>query len=281
MKIVGIILFFLLGTKIILAYASLLPLCKPTIILPNDINKPSTYLISNSNLKKPTLFLGPGGNIGPYILGVLAYIKENYDIDNINYMGVSAGSFISVIANYEKDLTDFDKLWNKYISNNPDHSIPIHNFNDIPNTIKNNILKHHGNKKINNNIGVFVSSLEKNNVNLELSYNYNNLDELLELCHCSSYIPLLSGLSINKKYKNNLNYFDGIFGMGLIKMHHIHFDNTIYITKDIWNRKFKTLDFLTCNYDHYKKMYTHGWNDSHLNKKKLKKLLKTINSSVK
>lgn len=221
-------------------------------------------------LQIPNIYIGSGGNTGIYMVGVMGYIKKHFDIDNYRYTGSSAGSWITVISKYENNLTDFDTIWKEFINKDIKYKACIRKYKNIPDMIKGNILSKYGNVKIKRDIGIYVSKItDKNKYIKKLSYDYNNLEELLELCHCSSYIPIISGTNITRKYKNN-NYIDAIFTLKNEKEDIItNKKNTIIITKHIWNRSFTIKDYIQCDYSSYKTLYNYGWNDTKKNHNKL------------
>ena len=50
-----------------------------------------------NNMKKCGIYFGGGGGYFTYYLGIACYLQENYDLSNITFGGVSAGSIISCI----------------------------------------------------------------------------------------------------------------------------------------------------------------------------------------
>lgn len=233
---------------------------------------PNMILFNSYKNNKPLkIHIHGGGNTAPYLLGILAYIKKNFDINNSIYSGVSAGTYISLISIFQNDLTDFDKLWKLYISDNKNYSIPIYEFDKISKTLSNNIIKNHQNDiNISNiNLNIYISKIN-NNYKTELVYHnkYDTFDDLIKLCECSCYLPYLSGSSFAKKYKNNL-YIDGVFALNYNKIQ----NNDLIITKKMWNRVISPDNYLYCNYNNYKRLYDLGWEDTKKNHNVLEKKL--------
>jgi hypothetical protein len=50
---------------------------------------------------KKLITISPGGFKGFYLLGILTYIKENYNVDNLIYSGASAGAWNSLFMSYK------------------------------------------------------------------------------------------------------------------------------------------------------------------------------------
>jgi len=59
----------------------------------------------NNNIKK-YIYLAPGGFTMPYTLGISQFIKENYNLNNINFIGASAGSWTSIYLASDMYLSD-------------------------------------------------------------------------------------------------------------------------------------------------------------------------------
>ena len=89
------------------------------------------------------------------------------------------------------------------------------------------------NKKL---IKVSVSNYENKIISNRLVDDYDNLEELLKLCSISSYIPILSGLSIPKR--NNLITFDDYFNEPDFE----HWKIKLKISNSMFDRKFTLSD---------------------------------------
>jgi hypothetical protein len=202
------------------------------------------------------------GLLIPYSIGALGYIKKHLHIDKYHLTGISGGSFASVIYYLENDLSNHSYIWNKIVGN--DNYIVKFNKNleEFQQNVKNNILTNNNNIDITNiPISIVVSKIENYKIINEKINKYNDLEDLINYCICSSYIPYICGNTFSKKYKNN-NYIDG----GIFKNLH-HFDcvdkceNTIYINKNMAKRKFNLFDQLYLTKNISEKLYNYGWED--------------------
>jgi hypothetical protein len=227
----------------------------------------------NINIDTTGLFI-------PYSVGVLAYIKKHLPINNYKLTGISGGTWCSILYHYEKDLSNPDKIWN-FLINDDNYSIILNkNLGEFKTIVKHNMLKRYGNINFNKPsshppISVVVSKLIFNNIlHKKLILNekinkFNDLNELLEYSICSSYIPYISGLNITKKYKN-INYMDG----GLFtNINNFNKNNSFYIHRKMWNRKFNLIDNFYLDKKSNKKLFEYGWNDTRDNINILLKLL--------
>jgi len=223
------------------------------LILLNEIIK--SFCLININI-------GTTGLLIPYSIGALGYIKKNLNIYDYHLTGISGGSFASIIYHLENDLSNHDKLWDKLIGND-NYIIKINkNLEEFQQIIKNNIINNYNDVDINNiPISIVVSRINKLKITNEKISNFNNLEELLDYCICSSYIPYISGNTFSKKYKNN-NYIDG----GIFRNLH-HFDcvdkceRTIYIHKNMAKRVFDYKDLFYLDKNISRKLFNYGWND--------------------
>ena len=238
------------------------------ILLLNQIIQ--TFPIININI-------GTTGLLIPYSIGALAYIKKNLNICDYHLTGISGGSFASVIYHLENDMSNHDKLWDKLIGNNNLNNLNNNNNNNDNNNynvkinknleefqqiIKKNIINNYKNVDINNiPISVVVSRINNFKIINEKINKFNSLNELLDICICSSYIPYISGKTFSMKYKNN-NYIDG----GIFRNLH-HFDcvdkceSSIYIHKRMAKRKFEYKDYFYLDKNTSRKLFNYGWSD--------------------
>lgn len=206
--------------------------------------------------------IGTTGLLIPYTIGALGYIKKNLNINDYHLTGISGGSFASVIYRLENDLSNHDLIWDKLIGNDK-YNIKINrNLEEFQQIIKYNIMNNYKNVDIDNiPISIVVSRINKLKIINEKISKFKSLEELLDYCICSSYIPYISGNTFSKKYKNN-NYIDG----GIFKNLH-HFDcvdkceRTIYIHKNMAERVFNYKDYFYLDKDISKKLFNYGWDD--------------------
>jgi hypothetical protein len=206
------------------------------------------------------------GLLIPYSIGALGYIKKNLNICDYHLTGISGGSFASVIYHLEDDLSNHDKLWNKLLGNDNYVIKANKNMEEFQQIIKYNIINNYKNVNINNiPISIVVSNIDDFKITNRKIDKFANLEELLDYCICSSYIPYICGNTFSKKYKD-LNFIDG----GIFKNLH-HFDcinneyskceRSIYIHTKMANRKFDFRNYIFINKNSSKKLFDYGWTD--------------------
>ena len=206
--------------------------------------------------------VGTTGLLIPYSIGALGYIKKNLCINDYHLTGISGGSFASVIYHFENDLTNHDFIWNKLIGND-NYVIKFNkNLEEFQQIIKTNMMAQYKNIDVKDiPISIIVSKFNNLKIKHEKINKFNDLEELIDYCICSSYIPFICGKSFTKKYKG-LNFIDG----GILKnLHHYHDLNIdirdIYIHKKMANRTFNFNDYLYLDKAVSKKLFDYGWND--------------------
>ena len=154
------------------------------------------------------LYLAPAGFTMPYNLGICKFIKEHYPLDDYKFIGSSAGSWLSVFLASDMNLND--KMIKDYSELFENRGILYKWHNVCP------FLEKEYTDRINDNqfildkrVKISISNYNNKTVSNILIDDYENLQELLNLCTVSSYIPILSGLKM--PLVNNSITFDGYF----------------------------------------------------------------------
>jgi hypothetical protein len=202
------------------------------------------------------------GLLIPYSIGALGYIKKNMCINDYNLTGISGGSFASVIYHFENDLSDHNLIWNKIIGDDK-YVIKFNkNLEEFQQIVKINMMNIYKDVDVKDvPISIIVSKINNLKIKNEKISKFNDLEELIDYCICSSYIPYISGKTFSKKYKD-FNFIDG----GIFKNLH-HFDcidkceNSIYIHRNMANRNFNYKDYLYLDKKESKRLFDYGWND--------------------
>ena len=247
-------------------------------------------LIHNDPPKK-LICISPGGFKGFYLTGVIAFIKNNYDISDYIFSGASAGSWNALILAYKGDVNTFiNKILRTKTKITKSEKI-----NDFELNLKKRILEnfHESDFELNKiYIGVttihpncyyiplnnnFMHNNNNNNsyfIKTSIFHNFTCLEDVLDCCIASSHIPLITGGIINK-YKNYYT-FDGGFSR------YPYYDlisPDLIITPNMWdiNKKtgFKIEDYTTLlckeKYD-FVELYEKGYNDTQNNRALLDKI---------
>lgn len=220
------------------------------------------------------IYIGPGGFTMPYTLGICQFIKEHYNIKNYNYIGTSAGAWSSVYL--ASDFIFTEKQINKY-SKEFDNSNIIYKWTKIYPYLTELFLENIDDLNFIYKKKIEISISEYSNKNFKniLTNDYNNIQELLELCYYSSYIPFLSGNiydnSNNNKYKRNkIIKFDGAFTKPNFEKRNI----ILNIENSMFNRSFSFNDVLGKNNHNTLDLINLGYYDSMIHKDYLDIILK-------
>ena len=154
------------------------------------------------------LYIAPGGFTMPYTLGICQFIKEHYNLNNYKFIGGSAGAWLSVYL--ASDMFFTDSLIKDYSEIFENKGI-FYKWHNICPFLTEEFSRSIDNTKFikEKKVKISISNYQNKSIVNNLVDDYKNLDELLYLCSISSYIPVLSGISIPKR--NNLITFDGYF----------------------------------------------------------------------
>jgi len=90
--------------------------------------------------------------------------------------------------------------------------------------------------------------------------NFKDIDDLVNYCLCSSYIPYISGKSLYMVYNNN-KYIDG----ELFKNNNNFLNKALLINKNTWKRKFTLRERIYLDYNQSAKLFEYGWKDAEQN----------------
>lgn len=239
------------------------------------INKKNKKIYDIHNIQKKIknnriISISPGGIQGFYFMGIMSFIKKNYNLENVIFTGASAGAWISLFSSYKYNITGFvDDILNSDFSN-------IKSVMELQVEFKNKILNNYNYTDFNlENIFIGVTVLKGFQLSTNIFYNFENLEDALDCCIASSHIPFLTGGIINK-YNNEIS-FDG----GFSNSPYLENNNTfLNINPSLWNKKGEKTDFinyheLSMNSNHnFTKLYIKGYNSAKKNKKYLDDIFK-------
>jgi hypothetical protein len=224
---------------------------------------------NNIFLNKKLISISPGGYKGFYELGVLSYIKENYDLSNYIFSGASAGSWNALFASYKGNTSE---LFNILNIQNFEKKIGL---KDVQKILKSQILNKLTTSDFDlDRLYIGVTTFDRKNFfKINIFTNFIDLEDAINCCIASSHIPFITGSLIN--IYHDMYTFDG----GLSKYPYIDIIKPIlHVTPDIWidekdkprgfNKIFDILTIFDNDFDFYK-LYKLGYNDSKYNKELL------------
>jgi hypothetical protein len=244
----------------------------------SDVRKTST--LDGSFLRNPAtnengrslISISPGGFKGFYMTGIIAYLKENYDLSDFIFSGASAGAWNSILFSYQGNLTEFIQ---KIISDKP----KIHkneSLHDFELFLKKRILIHSTSSDFDLS-KVFIGAAEIRRTNMFslkpiIFSNFIDLDDALNCCLASSHIPFITG-GLFYKYKEKYT-FDGGFSK---YPYYSEIKPTLHITPSMWNKSADKSWYNMENYTtllcktkyNFMELYQQGYDDTKKNSDKL------------
>ena len=231
----------------------------------NKVLNIEDFIKDNIEIKnKKVISISPGGLQGFYLMGIMTFIKKNYNLDNYIFTGASAGAWSCLFMAYKYNP---DIFRNKILKINTSN---VKSIFDLQLLYKKEIIKSFSiNDFYLDKIFIGVTILKNLELSTNIFYNFNDLEDVIDCCIASSHIPFLTGGMINK-YNNEIT-FDG----GFSNYPYLDTNNTVlHINPNIWNPKRHTiLDYgdlvQKINDVNFYDLYNNGYNDTKSNKVKL------------
>jgi predicted patatin/cPLA2 family phospholipase len=164
-----------------------------------------TYLKKNNFIQdKKLISISPGGTKGFYLMGVLNYIKQNYDLSDYIYSGASAGAWNSLFACFNKNPND---IVYKILSSDLKK---VKSINELEYSIKYKILKSFSEDDFNlERLFIGVTTIQNKRFQTSIFSDFDNLEDAINCCIASSHIPLFTG-GLSNRY-HDMYTFDGGF----------------------------------------------------------------------
>lgn len=231
------------------------------------------YLEDNNFIKnKKLISISPGGLKGFYELGILCYIKDNYNMDNYIFSGASAGAWNALFMCYNKDTKTFVfNLLNDYKLSQ------IRNINELEYYLKYKLVtKFNSNDFDLRRLFIGVTTLKNFKPVTNIFSDFNSLEDAINCCIASSHIPFITG-GITNRY-HNMYTFDG----GFSDYPYLNFtENVLHITPGMWKKNnqnkndifknFASLNiivelFLMKKNKNYMEFFDNGYEDAKCNK---------------
>jgi hypothetical protein len=242
------------------------------------------YIENHNDIKnKKLIAISPAGLRGFYLLGILSYIKNNYDTSNYIFTGASAGAFNALFATYKYDPNNIVNILD--IENIFSYDKCSFSISKLQQNIKNALLNNFSTNDFElDKLYIGVTSIKNFHSKTNIYHHFENLEDAIDACIASSNIPFITGNIIHKY--NNLYSFDG----GFSKYPFLHlFEPTLHITSDIWenidgdsNKKdtgsllkiiSNFIQFFFTSSNDFIQLYKKGYNDTEKNKNYLDGIL--------
>lgn len=206
--------------------------------------------------------VGATGVLFSYSLGALSYIKTCLRPTDYKLIGVSGGAWCSLIYHFEKDIHDHDLLWSILVGSKSD-SIMLYSKKSMQTlqfTVAHNMKERYKDISVENiPISILATKFHKGRLHNVLIDKFDDINHLVDICLCSSYIPFISGGKPYMVYRNE-KYVDG----AIMRNHKLYFNNsaTLNINIHTWKPKIRFRDKFILNFETSKKLFQQGWQDA-------------------
>lgn len=226
-------------------------------------------------LNKKLITISPGGFKGFYLLGILTYLKENYETEHLIFSGASAGAWNSLFMCYKGNSLSF--VYN-FLDTNIRKAKSI---TELQYFFKYKLLSNYKNDDFDlKKIFIGVTTLKNFIPNVNIYTDFEDLEDAINCCMASSHIPLITG-GITNRYKNMFS-FDG----GFSSYPYLDKDRIIHISPSMWdelkNKKnnktiskqkilnLKTFsEFFSMSKNNLLELFDNGYYDAKINKEYL------------
>lgn len=221
---------------------------------------------------KKLITISPGGCKGFYLLGILTYVKENYNMDNYIFSGASAGAWNALFMSYKGDTMAF-----AYNLLDMDTK-KIKNLVELQYLLKYKMLSKYKTEDFDlHKIYIGVTTIRNFSPYINIYTDFDDLEDALNCCIASSHIPLVTG-GITNRYKN-LFSFDG----GFSEYPYLNMERTLHISHSMWNKINKSknntnflknsieyytrfLEFFSISKNNLVELFDNGYYDAKMNK---------------
>ncbi len=172
---------------------------------------------------KKLITISPGGYKGFYLLGILTYIKEKYETDNLIYSGASAGSWNSLFMCYKGDTLSF-------VYNLLDYNIKnTGSITELEYFLKYKLLSSYKTEDFDlRRLFIGVTTIRRFLPATNIFSDFETLEDAINCCIASSHIPLITGGLTNKYH--NMFTFDG----GFSKYPYLDKERLVHVSPSMW-----------------------------------------------
>lgn len=223
---------------------------------------------------KKIISISPGGYKGFYMLGICAFIKDHYNLDDYIFSGASAGAWNALMMTFKYNISTIKPM---IIDNDFKN---IKSMNDLEKKIKSNILMSYSTDDFDlRRVFVGVTTIQHYRINTTIFSGFQDLEDAIECCIASSHIPYVTGNLINKY--NDIYTFDG----GFSKYPYLDVRQPVlHITPGIWLPKQTTKieklqeykNYFSNNMFDFEKLFDYGYENARKNKDFLDKIFISV-----
>ena len=238
---------------------------------------------------KKLITISPGGYKGFYLLGILTYIKEKYETENLIYSGASAGSWNGLFMCYKGNPLSF-------VYNLLDYNIKnTQSITELEYFMKYKLLTSYKTDDFDlRRLFIGVTTIKGFAPFTNIFSEFETLEDAINCCIASSHIPLITGGLTNKYH--NMFTFDGGFSNYpyLDKERMVHVSPSMWqeihtknaeptlmtsVKRGIFSIK-KYSEFFSVSKNNLLELFDDGYQDAKKNKSYLDTLFTTKNVSI-
>ena len=227
---------------------------------------------------KKLITISPGGFKGFYLLGILTFVKETYDTNDLIYSGASAGAWNSLFMCYKGNSLPF--IYN-LLDYNLKKSKSILEFEYY---LKYKLLSNYNENDFDlNRLFIGVTTLQKLFPQTNIFADFETVEDAINCCIASSHIPFITG-GITNKY-HNMFTFDG----GFSNYPYLDRERLLHISPSMWNiedkeennkikknwkKMKKYTEIFSISKNNLLELFDDGYNDAKKNKNYLDSIFK-------
>jgi hypothetical protein len=238
-------------------------------------NKNSLYLKNQSDFfkDKKLIILSPGGFKGFYLMGVSAFIKENYALNDYIFSGASAGAWNALLMTYKHNVSE---IVNVLVN---DECSKMKDAYSLEKYLKKQIIQRYKSEDFElEKLFIGLTTISNYRIKTRIYSDFESLEDALDCCIGSSHIPYVTGNLVNTYH--NIYTFDG----GFSKYPYLKTSQPmLHITPSMWKHvnnthsvnethnkeeKLNISDYTTLfsrgKYN-FKLLYEEGYNDAKVN----------------
>jgi ssDNA-binding Zn-finger/Zn-ribbon topoisomerase 1 len=248
------------------------------------------FLEENDFIKgKKLISISPGGLKGFYELGVLSFIKDNYNMENYIYSGASAGAWNALFMCYKSDSKKFVYTLMKELK-----VLRVKSIKDLEYVLKYNLLTKYNTSDFDlRRLFIGVTAIPNFRPTTNIFSDFNSLEDAINCCIASSHIPLITGGLTNRYH--DMYTFDG----GFSQYPYLNFtENVLHITPGMWkNNEIKITDnnkimnrlaslniivelFAMRKNRNYMELFDNGYDDAKRNKRLLDEIFLNMSTTA-
>ncbi len=246
-------------------------------------NKNSLYLKNQTDFfkDKKLILLSPGGFKGFYLMGISAFIKENYVLDGYIFSGASAGAWNALLMTYKHNVSE---IVNVLVN---DECAKIKDAYSLEKYLKKQIMINYKTEDFElEKLFIGLTIINNYRIKTQIYSDFENLEDAIDCCIGSSHIPYVTGKLVNT-YHNTYTFDGGFSKYPYLKTSppvlHItpsmwkHVNNDTLVTTQ--NERLNISDYTTLfsrgKYN-FKLLYEEGYNDAKTNKQYLDNIFKKV-----